>query len=314
MPVAELNKGFIRPTYKGQVQFAYYEAGMLCRFIVEKYGFEKVLALLAAYKDGAENVAALEKVLGKPTTDLDKEFRAWMELKTGTMVKSLDFKWRAKRPQQELQDEVARNPGNFLAQIQLAHDWYEGGNLDAALFHANAARKLFPEFTGDGNPYELAAKIHTERGELDAAAQDLLAWVKAGGKDPATAKKAAAVLTELKRPKEAAQVLEAFLYIVPQDSEIHAQLGALCVELAKDDPAFGPRAVREYTVALSMKPVDLAAAHYNLARADVAAHRQGDARSEALAALEVAPNFGAAQKLLLELTDSEGTTWPTKKP
>jgi tetratricopeptide (TPR) repeat protein len=312
MPLAELNKGFVRPTYVGQVQFAYYEAGMLCRFIVERYGWDKVLALLAAYKDGAENVAALEKVLGKPTTDLDKEFRAWLEPKTGPLVKAIDFKWHEKKSQQELQDEVARNPNNFFAQIHLAHNWMESGNLDAALYHAGAARKLFPEFTGEGNAYELAAKIDVQRDDNEAAARELLLCVAAGGRDPETAKKLASILTFLKRPKEAAQVLEGFLYIVPQDPEIHTQLGALYLDLAQADAAVGARAVREYTVALAMKPVDLAGAHFNLARAYVAAHRNGEARSETLAALEVAPNFGPAQKLLLELTDSEGNTW--KKP
>jgi tetratricopeptide (TPR) repeat protein len=312
MTVANLNKGFVRPTYAGQVQFAYFEAGMLCRFIVEKYGFDKVLALMAAYKDGAENVAALEKVLGKPTTDLDKEFRAYLDAKTGSVVKAIDFKWHEKKSQQELQDEVARNPGNFFAQIHLAHDWFEAANLDAALLHANAARKLFPEFTGEGNAYELAAKIDIKRDDNEAAARELLLWVAAGGRDPETAKKLASILTFLKRPKEAAQVLEGFLYIVPQDPEIHSQLGALYLDLAQTDPIAGPRAIREYTVALAMKPIDMAGAHFNLARAYVAAHRNAEARSETLASLEVAPNFGPAQKLLLELTDSEGTTW--KKP
>ncbi len=30
MKIADLNKGYIRPTYPGQVQFAYFEGGMLC--------------------------------------------------------------------------------------------------------------------------------------------------------------------------------------------------------------------------------------------------------------------------------------------
>jgi cellulose synthase operon protein C len=314
MTIADLNKGFVRPTYVGQVQFAYYEAGMLCRFIVETYGMDKVLALLAAYKDGAENVPALEKVLGKPTTDLDKEFRAWLTTKNGAVVKAINLEWRGKKSQQELQDEVARHPDNFFAQVHLAHAWMDAGNLDAALFHAGAARKVFPEFTGEGNSYELAAKIYAERGDKEAAVRELLLWAKAGGRSPEAAKKLAALLVELKRPKEAAQVLESFLYIVPQDPAIHTQLGALYVELAPSDPVAGARGIREYTVALSMKPVDLAQAHFDLARAYAVVHRNSEARSETLAALEVAPNFGPAQKLLLELTDSEEKTWPKKTP
>ncbi len=312
MPIADLNKGFVRPSYLGQVQFAYWEGGMLCKFIAEKYGFEKILALLAAYRDGMENIAAVEKVLGKPTPAIDKEFQAWLEPAVGHIVKSVDLEWRNKKSQQELLDEVAKHPGNFMAQIHLAHNFMDAGNPDTALEHAAAARKLFPEFTGDGNSYELASKIHKDRGDLNAEARDLLDWVKAGGRDPEVAKKTATLLTELKREPEAAQVLETFLYIVPQDPAIHTQLGALYLEMAASDPSVATRAVREYAVALAAKPVDLAEAHFHLASALKAAHRNTDARGETLAALEVAPNYGPAQKLLLELTDSEEKPWPHK--
>ena len=49
----------------------------------------------------------------------------------------------------------------------------------------------------------------------------------------------------------------------------------------------------------------IAGAHFELARAMQAAKRTDDARNEVLAALEMAPNFKPAQKLLLELSEKD---------
>ena len=51
-----------------------------------------------------------------------------------------------------------------------------------------------------------------------------------------------------------------------------------------------------------MKPLDAADAHYQLARAYRAANRMDAARDEVLLALEAAPDYKPAQKLLLEIT------------
>jgi cellulose synthase operon protein C len=51
-----------------------------------------------------------------------------------------------------------------------------------------------------------------------------------------------------------------------------------------------------------MHPIDAAGSHYNLAKAFQAAGRKDQAREEAITALEAAPSFKPAQKLLLEVS------------
>jgi tetratricopeptide (TPR) repeat protein len=62
-------------------------------------------------------------------------------------------------------------------------------------------------------------------------------------------------------------------------------------------------AIREFQAALASAPADTAGTHYDLARAYLAANRREDARDQLLLALEAAPSYRPAQKLLLELTD-----------
>jgi tetratricopeptide (TPR) repeat protein len=64
-------------------------------------------------------------------------------------------------------------------------------------------------------------------------------------------------------------------------------------------------AVREYQALIAMHPSDVAGSHYNLAKAFKAAGQKDQAREEAVTALEAAPNFKPAQKLLLEVSEGE---------
>jgi hypothetical protein len=66
----------------------------------------------------------------------------------------------------------------------------------------------------------------------------------------------------------------------------------------------GTEALTEYQVALALKPADAAMAHYRLARAHLALTHSTDAHGEVLRALEIAPSFRPAQRLLLQLADA----------
>jgi hypothetical protein len=65
---------------------------------------------------------------------------------------------------------------------------------------------------------------------------------------------------------------------------------------------------------VSHKPDDPARAHYDLARALQMNKQTEQAKDELLAALETAPGYRQAQKLLLELSSESGTRpTPEKK-
>ena len=53
---------------------------------------------------------------------------------------------------------------------------------------------------------------------------------------------------------------------------------------------------------VALHPIDAAGSHYNLAKAYKAEGQKDKAREEAVTALEAAPNFKPAQKLLLEVS------------
>jgi tetratricopeptide (TPR) repeat protein len=89
-------------------------------------------------------------------------------------------------------------------------------------------------------------------------------------------------------------------YIFPvKDSDLHLRLGDLLYEQKEYD-----QSVREYTAAIACDPVDKAGAKFKLAKAYLAAGHRSEAEDSVLAALEIAPGYVPAQKLLLELHQS----------
>jgi tetratricopeptide (TPR) repeat protein len=96
------------------------------------------------------------------------------------------------------------------------------------------------------------------------------------------------------------ETLERVNYIYPvNDGDLHRRLGGLLYEQKLYD-----RAVREYAAAVASGPLDKAGAEFLLAKAYLAAGHKNEAEESVLAALEIAPGYAPAQKLLLELHQS----------
>ncbi len=95
----------------------------------------------------------------------------------------------------------------------------------------------------------------------------------------------------------AIRTLEEVNDIYLEDQEVHQRLGELLLAASRPEEA-----VREYRAVIALKPSDVAASHFDLARALKAAHQTSEAKDEVLLALEAAPNYKPAQRLLLQLS------------
>ena len=136
----------------------------------------------------------------------------------------------------------------------------------------------------------------------------LTAYEKMGGESPETLTKLASLEEELGRGKEAAATLDRINYIYPESEALHRHLGDLWVTQGNYSGA-----VREYTAVLALKPLDKASAEFELAQAYFAAGEKDKAEESVLLALETAPGFRPAQKLLLQIKSSESTGTETNK-
>jgi predicted Zn-dependent protease len=181
--------------------------------------------------------------------------------------------------------------------LATAHAALDKGKLDAAILAAKQVNGFYPEYTGKGSAYELLAQAYEKKGDKRAAISELEKYRDGGGTGLDSLKHLAVLEQGAAQNAQAETTLRALNDIYPEDQEIHQQLGKLL--LAQGD-ATG--AIREGEAVLALHPADVAASHYQLAKALNAAHRASEAKDQILLSLEAAPDYKPAQQLLLQLS------------
>jgi tetratricopeptide (TPR) repeat protein len=280
LPVAKLDRGFIFPEYPAQVVVSYFEAGSICDYIQSRWGEGKLLDMVHSYAQRKSTLEVIQADLGVSPEEFDKQYLQWLEKNYGTQAANFDQSRKAL----EQMVETAKQK-----------------QYDAVIQEGEVVRRMYPEYVGAANPYELIAVADLAKGDKKAAETVLIEYEKVGGDDPTTLKKLASLEEELGQPKEAAATLDRINYIYPvHDEELHRHLGDLW--LAQENY---PGAIREYTALVALNPLDKAGAHFKLAQAYYAAGQRDKAEESVLASLEAAPGYRPAQKLLLEIEHPE---------
>ena len=273
LPIADLNNGFIRPRFPGQVPLSYYQASLVCDFIEEMHGFDAILDMLALYKDNRGTAEVFETALGISLAQFDREFNSWLDVKTALV-----------------------DAEGFGERTAAGHQALTAGDLPTAIEELSRAVEMFPEYSGEQNPYEGLARAYEMDGNTAAAIEtleQLMAYSEYGYRP----------LLELARLKRdagdlegAAESLGLAMYISPMELEAHREYGEVLLE--------GGRfleAAREYEVLLALDTPDVATTYYQLASAQYSAGQLPEARRSILESLKIAPSFEEAQGLLLQI-------------
>ena len=279
LPVAELDRGFIRPEYPSQVIVSYFQAGRILDYIKDRWGDDKILDMVHSYAQLKTTPEAIQQNLGMSPEEFDKAFFEWLYKDLGKTADSFDD-WR--------------NRLKELAQLGKDKNW------DEVLKKGEEVRQMYPDYVEGANAYEFLAEAHLAKGDKEAAIQVLTDYEKIGGRSPDALKELASLEQEMGDPKGAAATLERINYIYPMDEDLHRKLCDLWF-----DQNDAPAAIRECNAVLAMHPLDQASAQFDVARAYFAAGQQDQAKDHLLASLEAAPGYRPAQKLLLQLEDSQ---------
>lgn len=322
--IADLDNGFIRPKRPDDISLAYFEASQICHFIEERYGFETILGMLRGYREKKKTPAILLENLKLTETDFDREFNQYIRGKIATQIRALPARpasgietppvvTNESSPTgksdgksggtsgitEELVRKAEAAPEDYLLNLQAGLTLFNEKNYDRAAALLRRAVALFPWQSGTNNPYDILARIHLERGEKALASEMYEAWIRYDENSAEPLRRLAELKLEAGDKARAAELLRLSFYINPFIAEAHTKTGQLLLELKQPE-----QAVREFRVALASRPPNMAEAHYNLARALLAAGQRAEARRSLLAALEIAPTFEEGLEMLLELTEN----------
>lgn len=274
-PVSDLNEGFVRPRSPQHVGLAYDMAALVAEWVEETRGFDALVRMLHGYRDGRSTADILRSTLRAEPEAVDAEFDAWLRNRASA--------------------DDAREFGRLMT---AGRQQLDGGDLRGARTSIEAAAGLF-RHSRAGSPYALLAQVHQRAGDERAAADALALLSEYDEHAYAGNVELARLRDSFGDARGAADALERAVWIHPYELAPHLKLAELYSALGEHD-----RAVRERRVILGLRPPDRAEAYYRLAAALMDAGRGAEARQEVLRALEIAPGYDEAQRLLLRLHES----------
>ncbi|HUV64482.1 MAG TPA: tetratricopeptide repeat protein [Sedimentisphaerales bacterium] len=310
-PISELSGAFLSPESPKHLQFAYYESALVVEFMVERFGFESLKAILADLAEGGDINEAISKHTA-PMRQIERQFEAFARKRAQDLAPDMDWEEPGKKELDSANPDAAvqwldKHPNNYWMLTLYAKALVAGRQWQKAKEPLNKLIALYPEYAGDDNAYRLLAEVHRNLGEANEE-QEVLEKLAVLSSSSAYAY---GRLIEIGMEKEDWQAIgkngEKYLAVYPMLPQLHWQLGRANEELGEQE-----RAAESYKRLLLLDPADPADIHYRLAR--LLEHTNpAEAKRHVLLALAEAPRFREAHRLLLRIV-SEARQASEPKP
>jgi len=304
-PLGKLSGAFLGATNSEHLLFAYYESSLVVQFIVDNYGLDSLKKILGDLHDGAEINPAIAAHT-EPMADLEKKFDTFARETAAKLAPGADL---TKPP--ELRSGTERDiwkvahPNNYYVKIDEATALMKAKKWAEAKPILEAAIQIYHGESKAENPLWMLAA--TERNLRDTNAE-LATLEKFAAQESDFADLFSRLVTLCGQKKDWASVTnyaERMLAINPLSPVPHRGLAEAGVALGDNDMA-----ITAYRKLLALDPPDPSEAHFQLAKL---LHARGNGEAEAkrnvLQALEEAPRFRNAQRLLLDMEKSNPQPW-----
>lgn len=303
-PVGSLSAAFLSPKTSEHLQFAYLESSLVIEFIVSRYGADHLRGVLADLRDGREINAALEKNVA-PLAQLEKDFAAFVQERADRLAPGLD--WEKPGPNlldpdsaEDLAAWQKKHPDNYWSLLARVQQLSEDKKLAEARDVLKRLTELNPSEKGTDTPYRPLAAILRELGDTTAERSTMEKWAAIDDEATEAFLRLMELGAEARDWPTVARNAERFLRVNPLVAPPWRYL-------AQASAATGdtPNAITAYRTLLQLDPPDPAAAHFQLAQQLQKTGATDEARRQTLLALEEAPRYREALKLLLDLKGSE---------
>jgi len=341
-PISKLSGAFLAPRTPMHLQFAYYESSLVVEFIVQKFGFgslKKILDDLGAGKQINETIAAHTV----PMEELERDFSAFVRQRAEQLAPGLDWQkpkledlisrpsefsvaisnlsaansesipkfLRRSKESTNHKDESssdqaeagsltweAKHPTNYYALMERAKSLVAKKDFAAAKAPLKLLVQLYPTQTGAESAYALLAATHRALGETNDERQVLEQFARQDAEASDAYLRAADLAAEFSDWPVVVESVRRCLAVNPLVAapyKLLAQASQHTQDLSQT--------IQANTALLELDPPNPSEVHFELARA---LHRKGDprARRQVLEALEEAPRYQAALRLLLELQNN----------
>ena len=293
-PISKLSGAFMAPKTGMHMQFAYFQSSLVVEYIVERFGLEAIGKILRDLGGGVKINDAIAKHT-EPMDKLEANFTKYATAKANALAPGLDWeKPDPKALRANIAELAKRHPKNFYILMRQANRALNDRQWEAAKAPCRRLIELFPRQTGEVSAYAMLARAQRELMEFDAERKTL--ETLAGMSDDAYAVflRLADLAAEAKDWGAVRLNCERALAVNPLLPEPHGHLAR-----AAEATATPAAAIESWQTLLRLDPLDPAEAHYRLAML-LREKDKPKAKRHLLQALEAAPRYRAALKLLLE--------------
>ncbi|MEC9080625.1 MAG: tetratricopeptide repeat protein [Verrucomicrobiota bacterium] len=309
-PIERLSMAFLVPKSPEHVQFAYYQSSLVVEYLVNNFGEACIGNILSDLGEGIFINIALEKHT-VTMTELEEGFTAFAIGLAKAFASEADLTKPTPLEVNPLDKNaivgwLESNPDNIWALNTTSANLVEEKNFIDAVPLLERSIRLHPRQRGGGSPYGMLARAHRELGQPEEELAVLEQW--AAIEDAAT--KLYGRLMEVQAQREdwvAVQRLAKRFFSANPLSPIAHRYMALSAQQTGNKTA----TIRPLKRLLLLDPADPVDLHFRLATA-LADTEPGEAKRHALQALEDAPRFRAAQKLLTRLAKPDPPTGEAK--
>jgi tetratricopeptide (TPR) repeat protein len=298
-PVGDLSSAFMNPPTPLHLQFAYYESALVVEFLVQRFGFPTLKAILADLAEGAEINSTLVAHAG-PLEKIEEGFATFARERAEGLAPQVDWEQPetdAVNPSDEeaLNQWLARHPNSFWALRQRALRLLTKEQWEQAKAPLQKMIALYPEYVGEGNAYALLAQVHRQQQDTGREI-DVLTELATRSADAAEAyKRLVEIGIERKQWEQVVANGTKYLAVYPMLGTIHWRLGQAHEALGQTE-----QAIASYRRLLRLEPADPVEVHYRLAGL-LRSHDIVAAKRHVLEALADAPRFRQGHQLLLDI-------------
>ena len=137
-----INLGFIRPEEPEDRQLAYCQAQLYAQYMLQRFGPDALIKMLAAYKRGLTTDRAIDDCFHVEKADFEAKYLDFLD----QVVKTIQTRAGEEKPVKfsELERQLKANPEDADLNARMAYEWFARRDLKAAKPFADKALKLKP--------------------------------------------------------------------------------------------------------------------------------------------------------------------------
>lgn len=302
-PISRLSGAFLNPPSPIHLQFAYFQSSLVVEFLIQRHGFEAVLKILDALAEGLPINDALARTVGS-IERLDADFAEHARKLALAWGEQGDWS-RADLPERMTPDAWIEwnrdHPDHVWGLLRSAESLIAAGRDQEAIEPLQNLVRLGIVTGRRGGTLDLLAHAYRKLQRNDEE-QQTLSRIIALTDDALPALNRLAEFAQANEDWESlAELSQQILDIQPLESTGHEKLAIAMERLDKLGDAIRPLKALKLC-----EPVDPASIDYRLAVAHQSVGDTEGSKRHLLAALQEAPRYRNALRLLLELTEPKG--------